>query len=269
MTLSRRGALVIACGFVVAGCVATVGVGRVRTGIEAERRWALVSARKGLRVGIDPNYRPFSTFSEEGWTGLDADLARALALRMGLQLWSVPVGYDGFYDALRADQIDIAMSALVGDPSRTAEVAFTRPYFEAGLVLVGACRPLGNAPACLVGQRLAVALGSEADRQARLWERRTAGLARVPVNDEAAALDAVDEGRADAALVDALEVWSALSELRRRDASRVASIRPREFSLAVRSDDTRLLAELNAQIDALEAVGALSALERRWLSGQR
>lgn len=267
--LSRRRALALACGAALVGGLGVLTLGRIQSGAEAERRWSLIKARNGLRVGIDPNYRPFSTFTADGWQGLDADLARAVTLRMGLQLWPIPVGYDGFYDALRADQIDVALSALVVDPARTADVAYTRPYFEAGLMLVGACADPGGAPGCLTGQRLAVGLGSEADRQARLWSRRAPDLARVPVDDDAAALAALEAGEADAALVDALEVWSALAALRERGARRMAAILPRAFVIAVRGDDTRLLAELNAHLDVLRATGALATLEARWLGRER
>ncbi len=265
MMPGRRGRalILLAClGVLVAGFLRVYRL--IGAEVESEQRWALVRARGGLRVGIDPSDKRFSYFTVDGWQGFDADLASEIARRLGLALWVVPVGYDGFYDALRTDSVDVSMSALIPDPGQTADVAYSRPYFEAGLVLVGGCRPGEPIPACLSGSSLSVALGSDADQLARLWERRVQGLRRVPRDDDGAAL-ALLGAQGDAALVDGREAWSQLATLRNTGAPiRVVESRP--YVLAARRGDGRLLAEIDAILSAMRADGTLDGLARKWLT---
>jgi rhodanese-related sulfurtransferase len=102
---------------------------------EPDGSW--VRARGVLRIGSDLSYPPFGFVDERGQpAGLDVDLGRALAARLGLRAEFVNLGYDGLYDALYAGQVDVLISGLVIDPLRMDDFAYTQPYFNAGQVLV-------------------------------------------------------------------------------------------------------------------------------------
>ncbi len=245
-----------------------VVVPRIAAEKEADRRWALALARGGLRVGIDPSYQPFSYFTAEGWQGYDADLARELTRRMGLTLWAEPVGYDGFYDALRTEQMDVSLSALVPDASQTRDIGYTQPYFVSGLMLVGACTEATAVPDCLAWQRLAVALGSPADQIARRWERRVPGLIRVAVMDDSEALGGMPAS-ADAALVDELDAWKPIQRIRGEGKLPLQRIESRSFVIATRADDARLRSELDGHIERMRSDGTLERLAAKWLGAGR
>jgi len=86
----------------------------------------------------------------------------------------VPLALDGQYDALLAGQVDMLLSALPLIYERQQEVRYSQPYFQAGPLLVvraGEGRIAG--PADLVGRRVAVELGSDADMAARRLQRTT------------------------------------------------------------------------------------------------
>jgi ABC-type amino acid transport substrate-binding protein len=214
-----------------------------------------------LRAAVDPGWQPFSFFDAAGWQGLDADLTREVARRLGLQVQPDPVGYDALYDALLLKRADAAVSAVVVDPSRLAEVAYSASYFDAGVQLVSGRGTGIRAPADLAGRRLAVALGSEADRVARYWERRLPRLQRVALADDQAAFQAVSEGRADAAMLDALSAarWAG------QEAFVTISVDPRPYAFAVRRDNPRLLEALDQAIAAARADGTLDRLIDRWI----
>ncbi|HQZ51818.1 MAG TPA: ABC transporter substrate-binding protein [Thermoflexales bacterium] len=265
MRAGLRGRVLILLAIAVALVAASVlTYRRVRAEAESEQRWSLVRARGGLRVGIDPSDKRFSYFTVEGWQGFDADLAREIARRLGLALWVEPVGYDGLYDALRSDRVDVSMSALIADPAQTADYAFSVPYFDAGLVLVGGCRPNEAIPGCLSSKRLSVALGSDADRLARQWERRAPNLVRIVFDEDRAALAALNT-QSDAALVDGREVWQELDALRGSNQA-IVLVEARPYVLAARRSDGRLLAEINAILNAMLADGSLDGLSRKWLA---
>ena len=90
-----------------------------------------------LRVAIDPAFPPFEFVDGTGTlVGLDVDLGRQIAARLGVDAHFVTTGYDALYDALTVGRADVIISALYPDPSRMQNFAFTRSYFNAGEVLL-------------------------------------------------------------------------------------------------------------------------------------
>ncbi len=155
-----------------------------------------------IRVGVDASYPPFAVATADDLFGLEIDLARAIGARIGLPVRFVNLGFDGLFDALTTDQVDVLISALPIDMARIGAVHYTQPYFNAGLVLVSA----GDYTSMrdLPGHRLAYEYGSTAESEVRLWLRRVQPFDLLPLETPAAALDAVRSGAADAALVDAI-----------------------------------------------------------------
>ncbi len=230
----------------------------------ANKQWSDLHQRGVLRVGIDPGSQPFSFYSQNGWEGLDADLTGEIAHRMGLRVQTDPVGYDSMYDALHLWQVDIVVSAVVADPSRTSEFAYTESYFDAGPRLVSLSTSEIRSINDLANKRIAVALGSNADRLARYWERRLVNVSLNEVNDEASSIDEVRKGEAQATIVNVL----AASKLDTRTGWRVVSIAPQPYVIALRRDNPRLLAAINSILNSMRADGTLQAIVARWTDGQ-
>ena len=156
-----------------------------------------------IRIGVDASYPPFAVATADDLFGLDIDLGHAIGERLGVPVRFVNMGYDGLYDSLKADQVDIVISALLVDPSRLGDVRYTRHYFNDGVVLVSAADNLVNGMNELPGRALAYEFGSEADQQAHQWLRRVLPFETQPYELPQFALDAVRLNSADVALVDA------------------------------------------------------------------
>ena len=120
-----------------------------------------------LRIGVDPSYAPFAMHSAGGFAGLDIDLGEALAAEIGLPAQFVPLGYDGLYDALRTDRIDILLAGVRINFRYSEDVIFSLPYFNGGLVLVSPHTAPLNGRDELAGQTIAYGYGTAADQY--LW----------------------------------------------------------------------------------------------------
>jgi len=94
-----------------------------------DRIWARIKQTGVWRVGMDPSFPPFENL--DGITGLpagfDVDLARAIAARWGVRVEFVGVGFDQLMDAVVANRVDSAISALTVAPHRTEEMRFSEP----------------------------------------------------------------------------------------------------------------------------------------------
>jgi ABC-type amino acid transport substrate-binding protein len=222
-----------------------------------------------LRVGLDPTYPPFEMADGVPLQGIDVDLMRAVAEDLGLTAEFVHFGYDGLYDALLTEQVDVLASALVIMPSRREDFAYSDPYFNAGQVLLTAAGDTAVTEMADLGDHaLAVELGAGGHVVATEWERRLPGLAVVPHETPAAAITAVAQGDADAVLIDHISARLYLKEqpgAPLRLVEEPVTVEP--FALVVRQEDGRLLDALNQSLERLEENGRLQAILARWLGG--
>jgi ABC-type amino acid transport substrate-binding protein len=284
--------------------------------------WDRVHETGILRVGMDASFPPFETIAPDGTlVGFDVDLARELTQRMapavsaakgsaaegpappapsggegsvaeGIEVQFVAnLPYDGLYDALAVGRVDVVISALVVNPARMADFAYSTPYFDAGQVLVvravgtgieeqgpepveGACPEPAEGMTDLGGRTLAVEFGTQGDLEARKWARRLADLTVVPYQTAADALAAVTTGEADAALVDHVSALAVTAETLR------VSEDPKGFELVIVGDpiveepyavavhrgSPHLLRAINRALADMQADGSLERLVAKWLA---
>jgi ABC-type amino acid transport substrate-binding protein len=228
--------------------------------------WDRVRAAGVLRVGMDASFPPFETIAADGTlVGFDVDLARELGQRLGVEVQFVAnLPYDGLYDALAVGRVDAVISALVVNPSRMADFAYSAPYFDAGQVLVVREWETGiEGLLDLGGRTLAVEFGTQGDLEARKWARRLSGLVVTPYPTAAGALAAVEAGEADAALVDHVSAKSGASGLIIVGAPVVEE----PYAVAVHRESRYLLRAIDDALAEMEADGTMETLANEWLGG--
>jgi ABC-type amino acid transport substrate-binding protein len=229
-------------------------------------------ARGALKVCMDASFPPFEWIPEGASAnrivGLDVDLARAVAARLGVTATLVNVGWDGLYDSLLVGKCDAVVSALPYDPTRTEEAAFSISYFNAGPVLLArAGQTAIGGPKDLAGRNLAVTWGSAGDVEASALQRRLRDVTVHRLPDPAQVLDALRAGEVDAALTDHLTALQ--SVYAGGDVAVVGEPLTDElYVIAVRRSESALLAAIDGALAALREDGALDALQEAWFSGQ-
>lgn len=217
-----------------------------------------------LRVGIDPSNPPFAFDSDGAYAGFEVELARELADQLGASVGFVGLGFDGGYDALRVDQVDVLIASLVPDPSQMADVRYSQPYYDSGLVLAAANPGFATSMPAMAGHRLAYAFGSQADAEARRWLRRVGAFSLLPYETPSIALDAARLGAADAALVQMTDARLYL-RVHRDWHAMLTPVTHVPLVMAVRGDRERLRAALDDALSALRARGSFDLLLARWL----
>jgi ABC-type amino acid transport substrate-binding protein len=262
----------VALGLGLVGLLVVVAAGFATRAVLAGRdpTWEHIRQTGVWRVGMDPSFPPFESL--DGVTGrpvgLDVDLANAIASRWGVRAEIVGAGFDELLDAVAAYRVDSAISALPIVEHRTREVAFSAPYVEAGVLLVA---PRENAIAKsedLAGRRLAAEWGSAGDAQARALQREFGGnLTLVLRESPDLALQAVLDGEADAAAVDAVSL--ALFDAGKDRLITIGEpLQSEPYVIVVPAHAPKLLAAINAALADLAADGTLAAIQARWLEGE-
>lgn len=233
----------------------------------ADRSLERISAQGVMRVGVDPSFPPFENVHGETGAieGFDVDLAWALGRELGnVRPEFVSIGFDGLYDALWARRVDLLLSALPVDPLLTEDVAYSRPYFNAGLrVLVRADLPEVRRVEDLASRRLGVEWGSEGDLKGRELRQRLAGLELIPYISPEEAFSALVRKEVDALL---LEGVAALQYASRSPEAVLLDVllTDQPYAVAVHPKDRALLRAVNQALERLERDSTLQALQEKW-----
>lgn len=172
--------------------------------LRIDTTWRTMQANGVWRVGMDPSFPPFETLDDAGqMVGFDVALTEAIAAPWGLQVELVPIGFDSLLDALQTGKVDSVISALPYDERLTKDVAFSPPYFEAGIFLAVHAKSAITATTALDNRAIGVEWGSMGDMVGRRLQKATPSLQLKPFDTPTAAITAlVDERTVDAILID-------------------------------------------------------------------
>jgi polar amino acid transport system substrate-binding protein len=159
-----------------------------------------------LDIGSDIAYAPIE-FYEEGTqnaTGLDVDLAKAIANELGVKVNFINTGFDGLIGALQAKRFDVVMSSMTVTEKRQQEIDFI-PYFTAGtgiLVQAGNAKNI-QSMADLCGKNVAVQIGTiQVDQLNAQNEQCTQKISITTFDQNPLAVEQLKLGRADAETAD-------------------------------------------------------------------
>lgn len=226
--------------------------------------WLRIQINKDLYVAIDPSYPPFAQWTEDGPIGLEADVAREIARRLGVKPTLLIMGYDGLYSSLYTGEVDFVISGLHVDQGQTDWVYYTRPYFDAGQILVSRSDSPIQSMRALDGKTVAVELASTGDREARRWERRLHKLTitRYMLPDEA--IQAVEAGEADAALVDTISARLYLKDHPDLIMARKVTVSD-GYVIAIRKGNFQLTEAVDQALKDMIEDGTMDEIIARWL----
>jgi ABC-type amino acid transport substrate-binding protein len=267
-------------GMIVLLAAVILGIGIWGLGVvvlsDEDEAWPRIRERGVLTIATDASYPPFAAIDADGnYFGFEIDLGDEMARRLGLRATrDVRAEFEAItYDALLASVIsgrdDAVISAFVPQMDRLKDVSYTRPYFVGGTVAVvrtgsggpglDSARPLPWA----TDKTFAVEYGAGGDALARLWSRQTTGVTVKPMPTAQDALAALENGQANAALVDAI---SAYDFLKTHAALQLAGspLEPEPYVIAVREDSVELLRALEDALAQMEQDGTLPELRVKW-----
>lgn len=151
-----------------------------------------------LRVGVNPNFPPMSSFGADGsLAGFDVDVARALARRLGVRAELVPTEAAQRVPFLISGRIDLSLGALTITPEREALIDFTIPVHSEAMAVITtdriaaqSWRDLDRADITLVNMR--------GNQSVELLREKLPQPRRLLVDGNADTIRAIAQGRADA-----------------------------------------------------------------------
>ena len=162
-----------------------------------------------LVVGIT-EFEPMDYKDENGdWVGFDADMAKAFAASLGVEVEFVLIDWDNKIMELDGRTIDCVWNGMTLTDEVLAGMDCTKPYCNNSQVVIVPSdkADLYRTTESLAGLTFAVEAGSAGEDQVELLELET-----IPVKEQANALMEVAAGTADAAVIDALMAGAMIGE---------------------------------------------------------
>jgi polar amino acid transport system substrate-binding protein len=238
----------------------------------ASDTWRRVADRGELVVSMDPANLPYSSARDDR-PGLDVELARDLARRLGVKLrieWldtrsesAVGELLQGDCDAVFGEAVDV--NAVADDQELAGKVLYSRPYYGTGYVLVGRKDgPRARSLADLKGER-SKRLGAEAGSVAD-YSLRQRGYLRRLYRNQLAALTDLNAGNIDFAYLWANVGWTLHTspELRLEIAPGYVPEDHWNIAVAMRRGDHALKRHVDEALDGLVNDGTVARTLARY-----
>lgn len=220
-----------------------------------------------LVVGTSPDYPPFENLENGEFVGLDIEIAKAVAEKLGLEVEFKTLQFDAIIPAVAAGgQVDLGISGFTVDPDRAKEIDFSTTYYIDDQAI--AAMKNGEITAENAAEKLAtatIAVQSGTSGEAYIQENFPEATAQ-PYGNSTDAFAAMQAGQADAVCTNAAVVQKMLADAY-QDATVVQSIATgEEYAIVISKDNPALTKAVNDALAELEADGTISRLVEQYLS---
>ena len=225
--------------------------------------------RGTLRVAMSGTQPPLNMKTASGvLTGLDVELAQALADAMRVELTLVETPFKDLLDDLERGEIDLVISSLTITPARNARVAFAGPYLISGASLL--------TRADLVDDLARI---DDLDTPERSWAALEGSTGQaliveafprarfVPVSDQEAAAELIASGEIDGLVTDLPFVHYAIARHPEHAlASLPAPFTTEPLGIALPPGSPLFANLVQNYLNTLDYTGQLMQMKARWLS---
>jgi polar amino acid transport system substrate-binding protein len=215
---------------------------------------------------MEAGYPPFEMKDPSGeFTGVSADLGRALAKDLGREVDIRNIPFDGLIAALKSGEIDCIISSMTATDERRQSIDFSDPYVKLGLaLLVPAKSNVQNADDLKApGRRIAVKLGTTGEAFAR--KHFPAATLLALSEDSACAMEVV-KGGVDAWIYDQLSVIRYHEKNPESTRALLKPLSQEAWAIGFRKGTDALREQTNAFLKKFRADGGFDKIADKYLA---
>ena len=252
---------------VLAGSMLLTGCGGSKTAdssSDAQDSTTSTSADGGtLRMGTNATFPPYEFVGDDGNVqGIDADIAAAIADKLGMKLEITDLEFDSLIPALQSDTIDVALAGMTVTPDRQENVDFSDSYAKGVQVIIVKYGSDIASPDDLEGKNIGVQTGTTGD----IYCTGDYGQEHVKqFNNGPLAVAALVNDQIDCVVIDqepAKNYVAANSGLKILD----TAYADEDYAIAIKKGNTELLDKVNGALKELEGDGTLQSIVDKYIS---
>lgn len=207
-----------------------------------------------LVMVTEAGFAPYEYYENGEITGVDIDIAKEIASRLGKKLVIKDIDFDSIINELNSKKADFALAGLSVSPEREKEVDFSVEYAESKQVVIAKKSTSIKTLNDLKNKTVSVQLGSVADTYA---SEEIEGAKVVQQKKFLSASEDVKSGKSDYMIMDALpasELVKNNNELKILDIELFTD----KYAVAVAKGNKELLNEINDILEDLINSGKIN-----------
>lgn len=222
-----------------------------------------------LLIATSPDFPPFENLENGEMVGLDIEIGKAVAEKLGLEPEFVSLQFDSILTAVAAGtQADVGISGLTVDPERAKTVDFSDSYYVDDLSVAvmknNADITADNADEALNKEGVVIAVQSGTSGETYVKENYSKATVQ-PYGNSTDAFAALQSGQANAVCTNKAVVERMLANAY-TDAQVVKSIATgEEYAVAVAQENKALTAAINKALEELQADGTIDDLVAKYM----
>lgn len=218
-----------------------------------------------LTMVTNAEFPPYEYHEGGEIVGIDADIARAIADELGMELEIEDIAFDSIIPELTSGKADFAMAGMTVDEKRKQSVDFSDTYAKASQKIIVKEDSDIASPDDLKGKIVGVQQGTTGDLYVSDMEEDKTVVDRYNKGFEA--VQALIQGKVDAVVIDGepAKVFVEQSEgLKVLD----ESFTDEEYAAAVKKGNTELLDKINGALKNLKESGKLDEIVAKYIKAE-
>ena len=224
-----------------------------------------------LVMATNAAFPPYEYIEDNKVVGIDAEIAGAIADKLGLELQIDDMEFDAIIEAVKGGKADIGLAGMTVTPDRAEEVNFTASYATGvQVVIVTEDSPITSVDD-LFAEGASNVIGVQRNTTGDLyttWDLEDAGLATIDRYSKGAeAVQALKTGKVDCVVIDnepAKAFVDAVDGLKILDTEYVLE----DYAAAMSKENTALYEAVNAALEELIADGTVKTIVEKYIPAQ-
>lgn len=224
------------------------------------------STENELVMGTNAAFPPYEYYDEDGETiiGIDAEIAQAVADKLGMTLTIKDMEFDSLLTAVQSGSVDIVFAGLTVTDERKESVDFSMTYATGIQVIIVPEDSDIKSVDDLAGKTIGVQAGTTGD----IYCTDEFGQDYVKqYNNGALAVAALQNGQIDCVVIDnepAKSFVAANDGLAILDTEYAVE----DYAAAISKDNAELTEKVNAAMEELKADGTIDAIVSKYISAE-
>ncbi len=219
-----------------------------------------------LVVGITGSQPPLNATNKDGKIiGYDADIARIIAMNMGVKLKFASMSFAELLPALKAGKVDMVLSSMTMTLERNRNVAFVGPYYISGKGILTKAQSIGAMQQAAGLNKPEFKIAALENSTSQAFVQQTAPKAKlVSTKSYDEAVDLLFQDKVDALVAD--YPYCAFTAFRHQDKGLVSGqskLTVEPLGIAI-PEDTLLINWLSNFLNMFESSGQSKILNKKW-----
>ncbi|MFF2912722.1 transporter substrate-binding domain-containing protein [Paenibacillus sp. NPDC057934] len=222
-----------------------------------------------IRIGLMGTYAPYNFLNEKHEIdGFDADVAKAVAKRIGVEAEFITGEFSGLIEGLQKDKYDALVSQVTITDDRKKTMDFSTPYIKNAVnVIVKSDNTTIKSLEDFKGKKIGVGLGTNDEKYLRDEAIPKVGKFEIATyNDVITSLKDLNVGRIDATINNTFAIQP-LVEKNHFNVKAVGEPIKEDFAgIAIRKNNPELLDAINKALDEMKTDGTFKEIFQKWFN---